>query len=187
MKKTIVAIALAVLTVFAIAVPAMAATGETTVGIEVTTTAPVTVSCEVPLKLAFSVAADSLTVTVPKEAYTIKNNSGAGTAIKVSKMEVQGISGANWSLKFATPVTTGAADAYKMQLKLANTALPDLPAGATGLADMASVPAALKNVADGTMVPMALAATVGGATGTYTSAEALADQFKIIYTVAKAA
>ncbi|MEG1657311.1 MAG: hypothetical protein RR292_07535, partial [Christensenellaceae bacterium] len=70
---------------------------------------------------------------------------------------------------------------------LANTALPDLPVGATGLADMASVPAALKNVADGTMVPMALAAAVGGATGTYASAEALADQFKIIYTVAKAA
>ncbi|MEG2958052.1 MAG: hypothetical protein RR826_07310, partial [Christensenellaceae bacterium] len=161
MKKTIIAIALAVLTVFAIAVPAMAATGETTVGIEVTTGAPVTVSCEVPLKLAFSVAGDSNTVTVPKEAYTIKNNSGAGTAIKVSKIQVQGISGAKWSLK-NTATSVQVADAYKMNLKLANTALPDLPAGATSLADMASVPVILNNIADGAMVPMALAATAGG-------------------------
>ncbi|MEG0835212.1 MAG: hypothetical protein RR413_07170 [Christensenellaceae bacterium] len=185
MKKTIVAIALAVLTVFAIAVPAMAATGETTVGIEVTTTAPVTVSCEVPLKLAFSVAGDTNTVTVPKEAYTIKNNSGAGTAIKVSKIQVQGIAGAKWSLKNGA-TSVQATDAYKMNLKLASTALPDLPAGATSLADMASVPAILNNIADGAMVPMALAATAGGVVNTtYTTAEALADQFKIIYTVAK--
>ncbi|MEG1657050.1 MAG: hypothetical protein RR292_06180 [Christensenellaceae bacterium] len=188
MKKTIVAIALAVLTVFAIAVPAMAATGETTVGIEVTASAPVTVSCEVPLKLAFSVAGDTNTVTVPKEAYTIKNNSGAGTAIDVTKIQVQGISGAKWSLLNTVPTVTGATDKYKMQLKIEKTALPTLPAGATSLADMASVPAALKNIVDGTMVPMELAAVVGGAPNTaYKEAEALADQFKIIYTVAKKA
>ncbi|MEF9989444.1 MAG: hypothetical protein RSA86_07530 [Christensenellaceae bacterium] len=187
MKKTIVAIALAVLTVFAIAVPAMAATGETTVGIEVTTTAPVTVSCEVPLKLAFSVAADSLTVTVPKEAYTIKNNSGAGTAIKVSKMQVQGISGANWSLMSGVPATTGTTDAFKMQVKVGTAILPNLPAGATSLADVTNIPATLSNIADGIMVPLALEAKAGANLPSGYTQTALADQFKIIYTVAKTA
>lgn len=190
-KKAVVAIVMAALMVIGVSATAFAATGETTVKVEVTLGTPVTVSCEVPLVLAFSVNGQDNTVTVPT-GYGIKNNSGAGTAIQVSKIQVAGVTGAAWTLKSTDPDTTGTTDAHKIQVKLQGAAgaaqvLPDLAAGSTLTADIAALPGGLDNIADGSTAALTLLAAVGGAVGTtYTTEEALADQFKIIYTVAKA-
>lgn len=206
MKKT-TAILLTLVMVMTMGMTAFAASGETTVSIEVQKDAK-QISAEVPLKLAFVVnggkvggqtAAGEALVTPTDYGITNTTTGDNATAIKVTAMKLLSCNDA-WSLvnKPATVDAAGIGGLGKENLALKmivdgvtdteNNYLPALSKTSVLEKEVSNLSDIFGNttIASEAKLAITFKGYVGGSTNDYQADVAAGDQFKIMYTIAQA-